>query len=207
MTALLLIAGAGVRIASSPRGGVEWQGDASDTLLVSTMAAVREGAEAELAREKIRSRPLADGERIDPNRADALQLDRLPRVGPALAERIVQWRTEHGDFRSLEDLDAVPGVGPALLQALAPHLELPARAPGAAAGAGAARAVATLVDLNRAAEDELVALPGIGPALAGRIVAWRTEHGAFQSLEDLERVPGIGPALRERLRPLVKVSR
>jgi competence protein ComEA len=62
------------------------------------------------------------------------------------------------------------------------------------------------VELNRASEAELETLPGIGPALAGRIVAWRQQHGAFARLEDLASVPGIGPALLERLAPLVTVS-
>jgi len=49
------------------------------------------------------------------------------------------------------------------------------------------------VDVNRADAEELTALPGIGPALATRIVAYREEHGPFTSVDDLERVQGIGP--------------
>lgn len=51
-----------------------------------------------------------------------------------------------------------------------------------------------LIDLNQASAGGLEALPGIGPALAKAIVDWRTEHGAFASLDDLLAVPGIGPA-------------
>lgn len=57
---------------------------------------------------------------IDLNLADAAQLEELPRVGPVLAERIVQWRTQHGPFAHPEDLDAVPGIGPAMLESLLP---------------------------------------------------------------------------------------
>ena len=49
------------------------------------------------------------------------------------------------------------------------------------------------VDVNHATTDELIALPGIGPALAARIIAYREEHGPFGSLEELEHVQGIGP--------------
>lgn len=207
ITALLLIAGAGVRIFANPEGSVEYSGGAADTLVVSSLAGVRTGAGEELERENIRSQPLADGERIDPNRADALQLDRLPRVGSALAERIVAWREENGPFRSTADLDRVPGVGPGMLKSLEPHLDLPAAPAGAArqggAGAGAASGG---VNLNRATAAELEVLPGIGPALAARIVASRAEAGRFARIEDLQRVSGIGPALLERLRPLVTVS-
>jgi len=48
------------------------------------------------------------------------------------------------------------------------------------------------VDVNAAEADELVRLPGIGPVLAGRIVAERERGGPFSDLSDLQRVPGIG---------------
>lgn len=47
---------------------------------------------------------------------------------------------------------------------------------------------------------ELEALPGIGPALAARIVEYRDGHGPFASVDDLTDVPGIGPAKLEALR-------
>ena len=49
------------------------------------------------------------------------------------------------------------------------------------------------VDINHAYVDELITLPGIGPALAQRIIDYRTEYGPFESVEDLEHVSGIGP--------------
>lgn len=57
---------------------------------------------------------------INLNTADTAALETLPRIGPVLAERIIQWRTEHGGFSSPEDLDAVPGIGEAMLAALVP---------------------------------------------------------------------------------------
>lgn len=63
------------------------------------------------------------------------------------------------------------------------------------------------IDPNTAAEEELDRLPGIGPALAARIVAERERGGPFQSLEDMERVPGIGPATRMRLAPYLKFGK
>jgi competence protein ComEA len=60
------------------------------------------------------------------------------------------------------------------------------------------------VPVNSATAVELEALPGIGPALAVRIVAWRTENGPFRDLAALDSVPGIGPALLQRLRPLLR---
>jgi competence protein ComEA len=57
------------------------------------------------------------------------------------------------------------------------------------------------LELNRSQVADLIALPGIGPVLASRIVAERTRKGAFCTLRDLQRVRGIGPALLRRLEP------
>lgn len=61
------------------------------------------------------------------------------------------------------------------------------------------------VDLNRAGQAELDALPGIGPVLAARIVAYREAHGGFRSVRDLRRVQGIGEKLYRSLAELVAV--
>lgn len=62
-----------------------------------------------------------------------------------------------------------------------------------------------LLDLNTATAGQLDALPGIGPVLAERIVAWRTEHGPFASVDQLREVGGIGERRIESLRDLVTV--
>ena len=63
------------------------------------------------------------------------------------------------------------------------------------------------LDLNRAGVSELTRLPGIGPALATRIVEYRKRHGPFHTVEELEAVKGIGPAKLSRLTPYLKVGR
>ena len=59
------------------------------------------------------------------------------------------------------------------------------------------------VHLNTATLEQLDALPGIGPVTAQKILDYRTEKGAFQSVDELDAVPGIGPARLEQLRELV----
>lgn len=60
----------------------------------------------------------AAGGLVNLNTADAAALDTLPRIGPALAERILAWREENGRFTSVEDLLDVPGIGDAVLEGL-----------------------------------------------------------------------------------------
>jgi len=60
---------------------------------------------------------------IDVNTATASELERLPKVGPVLARKIVEHRDEHGSFRQIHDLVKVRGIGEATLQRLRPHLE------------------------------------------------------------------------------------
>jgi len=62
------------------------------------------------------------------------------------------------------------------------------------------------IPLNNASAAELERLPGIGPALARRIIAYRETHGNFRVLQDLGHVKGIGPKTLDRLRPLVSLS-
>jgi competence protein ComEA len=61
------------------------------------------------------------------------------------------------------------------------------------------------VDLNAANATELQEIPGIGPAMASRIIAWRAEHGPFERVEDLLNISGIGVKTLEKLRAYVVV--
>lgn len=173
-----------------------------------------------LAEREARERPLEPGERIDPNAASTVDLDRIPGVGPGRAAAIVEERERGGAFRSVEDLARVAGIGPATAGRLAPYVDLPSEGRGAAKGAriggrnsgGTAspdprRPATSTVDVNRASPEELVALPGIGPAIAVRIVRVRDERGRFLRLEDLLEVPGIGPSRLERIRERVRLGR
>lgn len=62
------------------------------------------------------------------------------------------------------------------------------------------------IDINSAPESELDLLPGIGPAIAARIIEYRLEHGPFQTLEELAEVSGISARMVEDLRPLITLG-
>jgi competence protein ComEA len=75
----------------------------------------------------------------------------------------------------------------------------PAGSPGAAAGGSPGGAV----NLNAATIEQLESLPGVGPVLAQHILDWRTAHGGFTSIGQLQDVSGIGPAKFAAIKDLV----
>lgn len=196
---VLLVVSAGRAAWSAARPPPEAPGpDALPRLLEESRKEARE--------EETRGRPLGAEETLDPNRAPAVELDRLPGVGPTTARAVVQARDSGGPFVTPEDLLRVRGIGDATLSRILPHLDLSRPPPvGLGRPVGASERT-TRVDVNEASDEALQALPGIGPALARRIVEERG-RGRFKSVEELARVRGIGPATVERLRPLVSVGR
>lgn len=166
----------------------------------STDPPVRNGADED---------PVVDRGRIDVNTASAEDLQSISGIGPALADRIVAYRTQYGAFRRLEDLENVRGIGPKAVLQIVPQIRFGDRV---VAGAPAPKPVAAAVptgprlDLNTATAEELEALPAIGPALAGRILAYRETRGRFRSVDELLEVRGIGPRVLERFAPLVAVE-
>jgi competence ComEA-like helix-hairpin-helix protein len=77
--------------------------------------------------------------------------------------------------------------------------------PSEKAGSSTPATAAQPLDLNRATADELTRLPGVGAAMAIRIVQARESAGRFASVDDLQRVKGLSAARLDRLRPLLTV--
>ena len=116
-------------------------------------------------------------------------------------------------------IDAVTAAGGALPNADLAAVNLAARvsdgqqlvlpkvgaAPAAASGttAGTAASASSPISLGSASEAQLETLPRIGPAMAARIIAYRTEHGGFTRVDDLLNVGGIGAKTLAALKPLV----
>ena len=140
---------------------------------------------------------------VDLNTASADELDAVPGIGPALAGRIIAFRSENGPFQSVADLEAVRGIGPRSVERMAPHLRVDPGATERARVEEAASDVAPVgrteprIHVNTATAEELDTLDGIGPALAARIIAFRQENGPFRSVEELLEVRGIGPRTLE----------
>jgi competence protein ComEA len=224
---LMAIAAAGaVARFVRPQGGAPGAGLIAPHLAGGDLA--RQAAAAQRAEDL--ARPLAPGETVDVDRAGPTEIERLPRIGPGLARRIVADREANGPFGSLAGLARVPGLGTRTVALLEPAARFsgvarapappvatapparaaeraiapPPRAPAAAArragtALGRCAALQRPLALNTADAAELACLPGVGPALAARIVADRRVRGPFAEVQALERVPGIGPARLARL--------
>lgn len=89
---------------------------------------------------------------------------------------------------------------------LSVSLVAPASAQAPAGDGAKASGPARPVDLNRAGAGDLATVPGIGKALAQRIVEFREEHGPFKRVEDLMKVKGIGEKSFEKIRPHVAIK-
>lgn len=112
-----------IRLAGGPTGRANLQGlnlaapvaDGQQILVPTRVTAVAGGASSATGGG-------AGSGPISLSSATAADLETLDGVGPALAARIVEWRQAHGGFSSVDQVDDVPGIGPARLEALRPHL-------------------------------------------------------------------------------------
>ena len=96
--------------------------DDADRAAVNLAREVDDGEQLQVPRAGEAVAPVTGSARgtglVDLNTADAGLLETLPRVGPAMAERIIAWRDDNGGFTTVEDLLAVPGIGDKMLEAL-----------------------------------------------------------------------------------------
>src|SRR4029077_15210007 len=118
LLASITLAGAGVRFLLAPSS----EAAQGDVRLVSVDTPPSGGLRATARSAARLARPLLPGERVDLDRADVTEITRLPRIGPAFAQRIVAWREQHGLFGGFARFDSVPGVGPKLLESLRPYV-------------------------------------------------------------------------------------
>lgn len=153
---------------------------------------------------------------VNLNTADQAELESLPGIGESKALAIIQYRTDHGGFKSIDELDNVSGIGPSTLASLrdlvtvgtAADAKAAASAPPAASTSTTTAALmtappsasCTAVNINTADVAGLDGLPGIGASKAEAIIQYRTDHGKFASCDELDGVSGIGAATLAGLR-------
>lgn len=149
---------------------------------------------------------------------DATVIPDQPAAPATLVVYVSGWVTTPGVVEVLEGAivaDAVAAAGGALdgavldaINLAAPiaggdHVQVPG--PGESIAFAAGQPDTGLIPVNRADATALESLPGVGPVLAGRIVAHREANGPFQEVEDLLEVPGIGEAKLSSIRDLIAV--
>ena len=123
------------------------------------------------------------------------------RAYPELAERLESFDRSVPPAE-LATADPAPAMPPSRTAPTPPRAEPALRR----AAALKSEAPAQPVDINRASQDELRMLPGVGAVLAARIIEARERDGPFASLDDLRRVRGMGRAKLERLASAIALS-
>lgn len=178
------------------------------------------------AETEVRTSGVQEDGRLCLNTADAAALETLPGIGVARATAIMDLRERLGGFRDTRDLLQLQGLGEKSLLKLLPHItltsipavavagptplpvasesgtpKLPAQSisPAVVASPTVVGIAATgPVNINTAVQSELETLNGIGPALAQRIIYYRSSYGPFRSPADLDAVKGIGPSILQK---------
>ncbi|MBM4124309.1 MAG: helix-hairpin-helix domain-containing protein [Nitrospira sp.] len=118
---------------------VEPTADGVPTAVPKSLAADAEKSSSGRLSEKGREAGRIAGPRkLDLNRATAQELQMLPGIGAVLAQRVVEWRGAHGPFRTVEELQAVKGIGPKRMTQLRPLLSVGASTPRKESSQGAA---------------------------------------------------------------------
>ncbi len=130
----------------------------------------------------------------DINTADSARLEDVYGIGPALARRIIRFRERLGGFVRISQLTEVYGLDTTVIQSIARQFEVrPGFQP-------------RIIRLNNASKEELGQHPYIRWQAASAIVAYRVQHGPFDSLEQLRQLPFVKDDWIDKIRPYVRLG-
>ena len=129
---------------------------------------------------------------VDINYGDSAAFELLPGIGPTLAKRIITFREKLGGFYAIEQLAETYGLPDSTFQKIKSSLKM-------------APFEIKKININEASKEELQSHPYIRYKIATLIIAYRTQHGKFESVDDLEKIQGIGEEAFEKVRPYLTV--
>lgn len=157
---------------------------------------------------------------VDPNTATFAELILIPNLGKKLAAEIVSFR-KTTTIKGPNDLSLIPGFGDNRLAKLAGYFHFPDATTSGNQDESkknpqysmdinpenerGKKQISFTINPNKASQNELEQVPGIGPKLAVKVIETR-KIKPFSSLEDLIRVPGIGQKNLERFRPYLELK-
>ena len=125
----------------------------------------------------------------------------LFRSGDSLADRIIEYRNENGEFKNIEELLNVPGIGEKIFNALKDNIYVEDPIYDSEEDD-----VPLYINLNTATHDELVKLYKIGDNLADEIIKYREANGSFNNIEEIMNVPGISEGIFSFIRENIYVE-
>jgi competence protein ComEA len=131
--------------------------------------------------------------KVEINSADTIAFIELPGIGPKLAARIVKFRERLGGFYSVEQVGETFGLADSVYQKIKPLLYLDNPA-------------VQKLDINIASADELKAHPYIRWELSKLIIAYRTEHGPFKSLDEIKNIATVNEQLYQKLKNYIRTE-
>ncbi|MEQ2175599.1 Endonuclease/exonuclease/phosphatase domain-containing protein 1 [Goodea atripinnis] len=155
---------------------------------------------------------LVNHERLNINTATEEELMTLPGVNRTVAQNIVEYRDCIGGFKKVEDLALVSGIGATKLEAIKLEICVSSRTNSSQHSPSSLRKdldhqSCTGININTATAAQLLSIRGLTEKIVKNIVAYRTEHGPFRSIEDLVRVNQINSSLLDKIRFQVYVER
>lgn len=130
---------------------------------------------------------------VELNTADSVSLLSLPGIGPVFAKRIIAYRNKLGGFFSSEQLKEVFGMDSLKLIAIRDKIALDP--------SGIRK-----INVNSAGKEQLESHPYIGYKLGKRIVAFREQHGPFQTISELKSLEGIEPSKLDKFLPYISLD-
>lgn len=136
------------------------------------------------------SNKLHPGETVEINTADSATLTRIHGIGPAFARRIITFRKKLGGFLNKEQLKDVYGVDVDKYNEIGPEITVaPTRI--------------HLIDINKVDFEQLRQFPYLSYKQANAVIQYRTQHGNYQSLQDMSNIAILDEGILRKIAPYI----